>query len=136
MDEQNQLIATDVMPTGADRPAGEVIVDIARRTLDFLETQNIDLDQCLGAGIGVPGTVDSQNGVVLYSNNIRWDHVEIVKEMERVLPIPVRIANDADCAALGEAVAGAAKGSSDMLMLTLGTGVGGGHHPGRKDFLR
>ena len=64
--------------------------------------------------------------MVLYSNNIRWDHVEIVKEMERVLPIPVRIANDADCAALGEAVAGAAKGSSDMLMLTLGTGVGGG----------
>ena len=126
VDEQNQLIATDVMPTGADRPAGEVIADIARRTLDFLETQNIDLDQCLGAGIGVPGTVDSQNGVVLYSNNIRWDHVEIVKEMERVLPIPVRIANDADCAALGEAVAGAAKGSSDMLMLTLGTGVGGG----------
>ena len=87
VDEQNQLIATDVMPTGADRPAGEVIVDIARRTLDFLETQNIDLDQCLEPASAYPERgFPERRGAVFQQHPL--DHVEIVKEMERVLPIP------------------------------------------------
>ena len=88
--------------------------------------ERIAMDQCVGAGIGVPGTVDRKNGVVRYSNNIRWEEVPLEKEMGRYLPIPVKIANDADCAALGEAIAGAGKDCSDVVMLTLGTASAAG----------
>lgn len=126
VDIHQKLIASTVMDTNAKRPAEEVIGEIATRTLDLLEDQGIAMDQCIGAGIGVPGTIDSKRGIVKYSNNIQWENVELTKIMGAYLPIPIRIANDADCAALGEAVAGAGKECQDVIMLTLGTGVGGG----------
>ena len=57
---------------------------------------------------------------------MRWEDVQIVKQIGEVIPCPVRIANDADCAALGEALVGAGKNFSDVVMFTLGNGVGGG----------
>ena len=114
------------MDTNAKRPAEEVIREIAQKSMDLLEVHGIAMDQCVGAGIGVPGTVDTKNGVVRYSNNIKWENVELAKEMGNYLPIPIKIANDADCATLGETVAGAGKECQDVIMLTLGTGVGGG----------
>ena len=80
----------------------------------------------MGAGVGMPGTVDRERGYVRYSNNIPWENVPLAEELGEILPVPVAVANDADCAALGEAVAGAGKDVSDMVMVTLGTGVGGG----------
>ena len=106
------------------RPAKEVIREIGRTALSLLEEQGIAMEQCVGAGIGVPGTVDRKNGVVRYSNNIKWEDVDIAKEMGVCLPIPIYIANDADCAALGEAAAGAGRGCEDVILFTLGTGVG------------
>ncbi len=126
VDIHQKLIASLVMETRAKRPTEEVIGEIAERTLDLLEDQGIAMDQCIGAGIGMPGTIDSKKGIVKYSNNIQWENVDLVKIMGQYLPIPIRIANDADCAALGEAVAGAGKECQDVIMLTLGTGVGGG----------
>ena len=126
VDIHQKLIASTVMDTNAKRPAEEVIGEIATRTLDLLEDRGIAMDQCIGAGIGMPGTIDSKRGIVKYSNNIQWENVELTKIMGAYLPIPIRIANDADCAALGEAVAGAGKECQDVIMLTLGTGVGGG----------
>ncbi len=126
VDIHQKLIASQVMETRAKRPAEEVIGEIAERILALLEDQGIAMDQCIGAGIGMPGTIDSKKGIVKYSNNIQWENVDLVKIMGQYLPIPIRIANDADCAALGEAVAGAGKECQDVIMLTLGTGVGGG----------
>ncbi len=126
VDVHQKLIDSVRIPTNAERPAEEVIRSIGETVLSLLEKNGIAMDQCVGAGIGVPGTVDRKNGVVRYSNNIRWEEVPLEKEMGRYLPIPVKIANDADCAALGEAIAGAGKDCSDVVMLTLGTGVGGG----------
>ena len=108
------------------RPAKEVIQEIGQTALSLLEEQGIAMEQCVGAGIGVPGTVDRKNGVVRYSNNIKWEDVDIAKEMGACLPILIYIANDADCAALGEAAAGAGRGCEDVILFTLGTGVGGG----------
>lgn len=108
------------------RSPEEVIGEIGQKTLELLEKQGIAMDQCVGAGLGVPGTIDRKNGIVRYSNNIKWENVDIVKKIGKYLPIPVRIANNADCAALGEVVAGAGKECQDVVMLTLGTGVGGG----------
>lgn len=126
VDVHQNLFTSTVIPTRAKRPAEAVISEIGQQALALLEEQGIALDQCVGVGIGVPGTVDRKAGVVRYSNNIRWDNVKLAAEIGTYLPIPVRIANDADCAALGETVAGAGKECQDVVMLTLGTGVGGG----------
>ena len=126
VDIHQKLIAKKSIETKAWRAPEEVIEEIAKTTLTMLEEEEIAMDQCVGVGVGVPGTVDSKNGVVLYSNNIKWENVELAKAIGTYLPIPVSIANDADCAALGEAVAGAGKGYQDVVVLTLGTGVGGG----------
>lgn len=126
VDIHQKLLASDVMVTNASRSAEEVIGEIGQRILILLEKQGIVMDQCVGAGIGVPGTVDRRDGVVRYSNNIKWTNVKLVEELGKYLPIPVKIANNADCAALGEAVAGAGREYQDMVMMKLGTGVGGG----------
>lgn len=126
VDIHQKLLACEKMKTGAERPAEEVLREIGQRTLALLERQGIPMDQCVCAGVSVPGTVDRQKGVVRYSNNIRWKQVELSKLMSEYLPIPVRVANDADCAALGESAAGAGREYRDVVMVTLGFGVGGG----------
>ena len=126
VDIHQKIIVCEKMKTDASRSPEEIIREIGQKTLALLEKQGIAIDQCVGAGIGVPGTIDRRNGIVRYSNNIKWENVEIAKKMGEILPIPIRIANDADCAALGETVAGAGKECQDVIMLTLGTGVGGG----------
>lgn len=126
VDVHQKLIDAVCILTEAEKPVKEVIQKVGERALGLLEKNGIPVDQCVGAGIGVPGTVDRKAGVVRYSNNIRWEEVHLADEIGKYLPIPVEIANNADCAALGEAVAGAGKECSDVVMLTLGTGVGGG----------
>lgn len=136
VDIHQKLLADVVIPMeGVSEPGSQkkgvpkpetIIERIGRRTLELLEEQGIAMEQCVGAGIGVPGTVERKNGVVRYSNNIRWKQVPLAELMGAYLPLPIRVANDADCAALGEAVAGAGRECQDVIMLTLGTGVGGG----------
>ncbi len=126
VDVHKKVITSDTLKMDALCPAEEMIQKIAQKALALLESQGIAMDQCVGVGIGVPGTVDSKRGIVRYSNNIKWENVELAKEVSQYMPIPVRIANDADCAILGEVIAGAGKDCRDAIMLTLGTGVGGG----------
>ncbi len=126
VNEQNQIIDARKYPTQPKRTAREIIEETAENILKLLAENNIPLEQCVGVGVGVPGTIDRRKGTVVYSNNIRWEDVQLTKTLGEVIPCPVRIANDADCAALGEAVAGAGKNFSDVVMFTMGNGVGGG----------
>ena len=126
VDIQQQLLATETVEMDTQCSPQEMIERIAKAALGLLEQQGIPMDQCVGVGIGVPGTIDRIQGIVRYSNNMQWENVELVQEMGKYFPIPVRIANNADCAALGEAAAGAGKGCPDVIMLTIGNGVGGG----------
>lgn len=126
VNDQQELLAVKKYPTNPKRPAKEIIDETAENILKLLAENNIPLEQCVGVGVGVPGTIDRRNGKVIYSNNIRWEDVPLTKQLGEVIPCPVRIANDADCAALGEAIAGAGKNFSDVVMFTLGNGVGGG----------
>lgn len=121
-----QLVAFSSAPTHAERPAAEVLADIAQRIRDLLSKQNVRWPQCQGVGFGVPGTVNPKLGLVPYSNNLGWADVPFIETLKPYLPTPIRIANDADCAALGELAAGAGKGFRNIVMVTLGTGVGGG----------
>lgn len=125
VDVHDQLIDSAWIPMDTACPAQEMIRAAVQTALKLLEKNGISMEQCTGAGVGVPGTVDCKEGIVRYSNNIRWEDVPLVKEMGRYLPVPIEAANDADCAALGEAAAGAGKECSDLVMLTVGAGVGG-----------
>ena len=126
VDDRQHILAIRSFPTRAGRPAAEIIDEVAQAALNLLEDQDVPLDQCVGVGVGVPGTIDRRAGKVLYSNNIQWEDVSLARDLGRVIPCPVRIANDADCAALGEAAAGAGRDYADVAMFTLGNGVGGG----------
>ncbi|MFR9160931.1 MAG: ROK family protein [Ruthenibacterium lactatiformans] len=81
---------------------------------------------CAGIGVGSPGICNGDTGEVVYSNNLYWDDVPLCPTLTRLTGLPCRLSNDANCAALGEVVAGAAKGCKTAVLLTLGTGVGGG----------
>lgn len=126
VDVHQKIITSRVIRTDAGRGAQAVIGEIAAVVTELLEQEKIPMDQCIGAGVGVPGTVDRRKGIVRYSNNIKWENVDLAGELGKLLPVPIRIANDADTAALGEAAAGAGKDYQDVIMLTLGTGVGSG----------
>ena len=91
----------------------------------YIKDQKI-ADQIIGIGIGIPGLLDVNKGTVVMSNNLKWEDLPIVDMFKKRLPYPVRISNDANAATLGEALYGAGKGVPYVIMLTLGTGVGGG----------
>jgi len=88
--------------------------------------QNDFVGKIAGIGLGIPGSIDTVNGVVTYSNNLKWENLEIVKMFKEKFDLPISITNDANAAALGEATFGAGKGHKDVVMITLGTGVGSG----------
>jgi len=126
VDASYEVLARTSIPTNKERPYGQVIADMGNATAKLLAENGYSTADCLGAGVGSPGIIDSQNGVVLYSNNICWEHVPLAKELQKYLPVPVFVQNDANCMTLGEVLKGAGKGYRNAVFLTLGTGVGGG----------
>lgn len=126
VDIHQQILDFVQIPTRSEDGSDAVIKRASQTALQLLEDRKIQMDQCVGVGVAVPGTVDWKSGTVCYSNNIHWENVPLADEMSKYFPLPVRIANDADCAALGESVAGAGKDYQDVIMVTLGRGVGGG----------
>lgn len=126
VDEQFQLMDTLSVPTQADRPWEQVVADMARCVRTLLANNALDPSSCVGLGAGVPGVIDSSAGTVLFSNNLHWERVPLGHALAEATGFPVRLSNDANCAALGEVAAGAAKGRKNVVLLTLGTGVGGG----------
>lgn len=127
IDGRNNILAKESCDTKPERRWSEVASDMVRLSMTLLNELALDINDCCGVGIGCPGTIDASNGRVIYSNNlVDWVDVPLAGFVESRLNLPVRISNDANCAALGECVAGAAKGCKSAVMLTLGTGVGGG----------
>lgn len=109
--------------------ANDVVAAIAELCVDVCNEMGISVKDVENVGIATPGIANCDNGCVEYSCNLPFRRFPIVRELASLLSIPeakVKIANDANAAAWGEAVAGAAKGSSNSIMVTLGTGVGGG----------
>lgn len=133
VDEENRIIVRGAMPTIAEREAEEIIRDMAALVKKLTEEAGIILHDIAGIGIGSPGTIDAGSGVVLYSNNIRWENVPLAELLAGMLTedadcgvIEVRVSNDANCAALGEMVCDTDSSIQSAVLLTLGTGVGSG----------
>ena len=126
VDENYQLLAQHSVPTLAQRSAEEVIRDMGDAVETALAKAGITVADCESMGIGSPGTCDSEKGIVARAYNLGWFDVPICAMLRERFGIPVRLSNDANCAALAETVAGAAIGCKNMVLITLGTGVGGG----------
>ncbi len=135
IDEAYNFIAEHKNPTLGRRPFEEVVADMARTGYQTLEKAGLPLSALEHVGIGVPSNVNPHNKHVVFANNLNWTDKDVVGEFKKHMNAPTYIANDADCAAYGEALAGAARDYNSVLMLTLGTGVGGGIILDKKIFL-
>ena len=126
MDEDFRLVKKKSTPTAKDDPHG--IADaIASLTRDLLFELDASFDEVAGLGIGFPGIVDDKKGLAVYANNLGFRNFPFAAELRRRMPISeIHLDNDANAAALGEAKAGAARGAENVIVITLGTGVGGG----------
>ncbi len=119
--EEGVISSRKSMPTRAERGSAEVIKDLLRLIEMLLESNSIQ-----SIGVGVPGTVIRDQGIVNFACNINFHNVRLVHELNQQFDYPVYLDNDANCAALGEAVCGAAENYDTSLMVTIGTGIGGG----------
>lgn len=126
VDEEYHIITQVSSPTEAGRPYQEVIQDMIRAVEAALAKAGITAAQCCSMGVGSPGNCDSERGIVVRAYNLGWTSVPVCQMLQDHFGIPVKLSNDANCAALAETVAGAAVGCRNMVLITLGTGVGGG----------
>ncbi len=113
------------IPTRTENGGENILPDVAASVKQKMEEKSIADDEVQGIGIGVPGPVTA-DGVVLKCVNLGWGVMNVAKDMEERTGFTVKVGNDANVAALGEMWQGGGKGHSDVVMVTLGTGVGGG----------
>ncbi len=126
VDDLGHILVQDKTPTESEFGADRVAANIANLAKLLMQKLGLNADDMEGLGMGVPGMIDGKAGNVIYSNNLKWQDFKIGKAVSHMTGLRVKIANDANVAALGEAKFGAAKGLENVVMLTLGTGVGGG----------
>ena len=120
-----QLLDKWEIPTRKEDNGANILPDVAKSIEDKLSDKNISKDDVAGIGIGVPGPVDDSS-VVHKAVNLGWGVFSIKETLEKIVNMPVVAGNDANVAALGEMWKGGAQGHDDVVMVTLGTGVGGG----------
>ena len=113
------------MPFIKGEPGEITIRKLADIVKEYIVAHGLE-NKIVGIGIGSPGTLDIKNGIVNYANNLGWNELHVADIMRETLPYPIRLTNDANAASLGEAKYGAGKSFETVIMLTLGTGVGGG----------
>lgn len=112
--------------TRTEENGKEILPDVAKAILDKMAEKQIGRDQVSGVGIGVPGPVIREREVAV-AVNLHWGYTMLADELESLLGgIPVKVGNDANVAALGEMWKGGGEGTKNLIMATLGTGVGGG----------
>ena len=113
------------IPTRVEEEGSHILPDVAESIKKKLEEKRILFEDVAGVGIGAPGPIDS-NGVVYKAVNLGWNVFSIKEKLEEHLKLPVMAGNDANVAALGEMWKGGGLGRRNLVMVTLGTGVGGG----------
>lgn len=127
IDEQNNIVARAQRKTNAPRPAEEIFDEMADAVKEAMASLGVGRDQIRSIGVGTPGSVNKELELIEFANNLGFDNVPAFKMLrERTGIENVYFDNDANCAALGEAVAGCGQGVKDFVMITLGTGVGSG----------
>ena len=113
------------IPTRTEEHGKYILDDIAKQVENKLSEKNISKEAVAGIGVGVPGPV-KEDGTVIKCVNLGWGIFNVTEALSEKTGLPVKAGNDANVAALGEMWQGSGKGSQDVLLVTIGTGVGGG----------
>lgn len=123
--EDGKIVVQSSVPTLSQRPTDEIVKDMVFLSKQLIKDAELELNDIETVGIGCPGTINFETGEVIYSNNIKMEHYMLAKEFQKYLNLPVKIDNDANCAAMGEYIV---RGNNVpiFMFITLGTGVGSG----------
>ena len=126
VDENYKILSTAKRKTNCPRPAEEIVDDMAAVALEAIELAGIKKEDIDAAGVGAPGAINPVDGVIIYANNLGFRDVPMSEMLKKRTGLDFYLENDANAAAYGEYIAGAGKGTKNFVMITLGTGVGGG----------
>lgn len=126
VDENYSIISKASTKTNRPRPAEAIADDMAAMAIKAVEEAGLTMADIEWVGVGTPGLANSETGIIEYSNNLGFENTPMAELIRKHINKPVYIENDANAAAYGEYVAGAAKGAKNAVCITLGTGVGGG----------
>ncbi|MDE6690624.1 MAG: ROK family protein [Clostridia bacterium] len=130
VDEKGKILCDGSVPTGSENGGENMCANIAALCADLQTRAGVMAE---AAGVGCPGMI-ADSGTVLFAGNLGLENFPLKEKLSALLKMPVTVTNDANAAALGEAVFGAGKEYSDSVFITLGTGVGGGIIIGGKIF--
>ena len=125
-DENGRIICKDSVPTFRERPYQEIVKDMAMLSLKVAGDAGMQIKDMEYIGVGSPGIPDNKSGTIVVNYNLNFRNTPVRTEIQKYINLPVYIENDANCAALAEGIAGAAKDVEHSVTVTLGTGVGGG----------
>lgn len=126
VDESCAMLSKEKVKTLNERPYSDVLSDIIKAANAAVHAAGITFDEVECVGVGCPGTCNRETGCVEYANNLHWENVPLAADLEKALGKRTYFDNDANVAAYGEYLAGAAKGAKNAVVITLGTGVGAG----------
>ena len=126
VDENGQMYGRAKRKTNCPRPYNEIFDDMAACVVEAAENSGLTMNDIEAVGVGCPGAIDVEKGIIEFSGNLEMRDVPVVEYMEKATGKKVYLENDANAAAWGEFVAGSGKNTNNMIMVTLGTGVGGG----------
>lgn len=132
VDADHRIIAKESIPTRAGRTIDEITTDMAEVSKQAVRKAGLQMEDISSWGIGMPSYVNPRTNLLVHANCFGWKNVPIYDYLKKHISLPTYIANDANCATYGEVLAGAASQYTDAIMLTLGTGVGGGIILGEK----
>lgn len=126
VNEKHQIVARLSTPTNADRPYDEIVKDIALTVQKLITDNNISMDEIKYVGLGAPGILNNEKGTITDNSNIHWENYPIKEKIQKYIDKPIFLGNDANVATWAEYLNGCGNNSQNFIMLTLGTGVGGG----------
>lgn len=126
VDEEGKILAKSVCKTGKERAFEDIAADMAELCRRVVRESGHEMADIAAVGVGIPGEQDPRSGLVAFCNNLGWVNVPLMQRLREALGLSVYVDNDANVAALAESAFGASRDVKSSILVTLGTGVGGG----------
>ena len=126
VDKDGNIICDDKAETKPELGVLAIVDSVCVIVNKLIAEQKLQRSNIVGVGVGAPGLIDTKNGVAILSHNLNFNNFPLAETLSSKLNLPVKIANDANVATLAEALYGSGRGYKNVVMITLGTGVGGG----------
>lgn len=126
VDENGEILYSDRVHTGRERYYTHILKDMADLCKKVVAAAGLEISEIESIGVGSPGIPNKKEGILISSNNLGFTNVPIKDELQKYFDLPVYLDNDANVAALSESVAGSSQDVDHSVLITLGTGIGGG----------